>query len=62
VRRIPVLSYVQAGMPREALDRFAKGEGFQTLGLVAEFAAAVGPHAFGLEREHAHRGCVFRGM
>jgi SOS-response transcriptional repressor LexA len=53
VRRIPVLSYVQAGMPREMLDRYAEGEaeGFQTLGLTAEIAAAVGPYAFGLPVE-----------
>lgn len=51
VRRIPVLSYVQAGMPREVLDRYAGGEGFATLGLTAEIAAALGPHAFGLRVE-----------
>ena len=51
VRRIPMLSYVQAGLPREMLDRYAEGEGFQTLGLVAETAAAVGPYAFGLPVE-----------
>ena len=51
VRRIPVISYIQAGEPREVVDAYAMGGGFEMLGVSAETAAALGPHAFGLRVE-----------
>ena len=51
VRRIPVISYIQAGEPREVVDAYAMGSGFETVGVSADTADALGPHAFGLRIE-----------
>jgi SOS-response transcriptional repressor LexA len=50
-RRIPVISYIQAGEPREVVDDYAAGDGFETLGVDPDLAARLGPHAFGLRVE-----------
>jgi len=51
VRRIPVISYIQAGEPREVVDAYTMGEGFATIGVDPDLADALGPHAFTLQIE-----------
>jgi SOS-response transcriptional repressor LexA len=51
VRRVPVISYIQAGTPREVVDAYAEGDGFETLGIDPDLADRLGPHAFALRVE-----------
>ena len=51
VVRVPVISYIQAGAPREVVDAYAEGGGFASLGVVPELANRLGPHAFALQVE-----------
>lgn len=46
-RRIPIISYVQAGMMTEVVDPFALGEGFDTI----EAPIGCSPRTFGLKIE-----------
>lgn len=48
LRRIPVINYVQAGHPREIIDDYAAGDGFDTVGIDPDTARQLGRHAFAL--------------
>jgi len=50
-RRIPIISYVQAGSFCEAVDAYARGNGFDEMFIDAGLAAKLGPHAFALKVE-----------
>ncbi|MCP1675478.1 SOS-response transcriptional repressor LexA [Natronocella acetinitrilica] len=47
-RKVPVISYIQAGSPKEVLDDHEPGNGFEYLSVDDELAEALGPHAFAL--------------
>ena len=47
-RRIPVVSYVEAGDPKEIFDDHEPGNGFEYLGVDTELADSLGPYAFAL--------------
>ena len=48
-RRIPIISYVQAGSFCEAVDAYARGDGFDAMFVDDGLAASLGPHAFALQ-------------
>lgn len=48
-RTIPVLSYVQAGRPKEAVDDYAPGAGMDQIPVDEMDAKELGPHTFALE-------------
>lgn len=49
VRQIPVINYIQAGHPREVVDAYSEGDGFDTVGVDAQLAVRLGTYAFALE-------------
>ncbi|HKJ87575.1 MAG TPA: helix-turn-helix transcriptional regulator, partial [Gammaproteobacteria bacterium] len=50
-RRLPVINYIQAGHPKEVVDAYAEGDGFDTIGVDEDMARTLGPHAFALQVE-----------
>lgn len=47
-RQVPVINYIQAGHPKEVVDDYATGNGFDTVTIDIELAAKLGSHAFAL--------------
>ncbi|SFD67365.1 SOS-response transcriptional repressor LexA (RecA-mediated autopeptidase) [Thiohalospira halophila DSM 15071] len=50
-RMIPVISWVQAGRPKEAVDIYAEGDGFDEVPVSGTMAYKLGRYAFALEIE-----------
>ena len=48
VRQLPVINYIQAGNPREIVDAYEAGDGFDTIGVDPSLAKKLGHHAFAL--------------
>lgn len=49
VRKVPVISYVEAGNWKAIVDSYAKGAGFDSLSIDAVLAQSLGRYAFALE-------------
>lgn len=50
-RRIPVISYIQAGDPKRVIDDYSLGQGFTTIGIDQDMDSTLGPNAFALQIE-----------
>lgn len=48
-KRVPVISYIQAGNPREVVDAYEPGAGHGEIWVDTTIAGDLGPHTFALE-------------
>lgn len=60
VRCLPLLDYVQAGRPRDAIAAMESGVGAVSVPIASDLAAELGPYAFGLVVRGDHMLPFFR--